>query len=245
MAIIPRFWRSDGRFGTIKAFVLILLWNAFLEHFFVPGSVWGQYLLRPAVLDLTELHTEWAALFQQQINISAQARELSSLEHLLPGYFAPIEIFYHNHSNKGERCFGRSPIITDPSKWLSVVGPKGVIGHAHQKKNGFYTIIPIRNKGTRLSLTLSEREGVFLAQGDGKGLIGIDREGVLKNGDQLVTLACDPYYPPFYPVAEVQEVFFSQKEDCLMFRARPLQAVEHVSYAMIYHRADLETLDVA
>lgn len=245
MAVIGRLWRSYARFGVFQTFLLILTWNTFVEHFFVPGSVWAQYVCRSSALDLAQLQTHWSALFQQQINLSLQTKELFALEHLLPGHFTPIEIFYQHHTSKGERCFGRSAMMTDPSKWVSVVGPKGIIGHAHQKKNGFYTIIPIRNKGIRLSLTLAEREGVFLAQGDGRELVGLDREGVLSKGDQLVTLACDPYYPPFYPVAEVETVLFSEKEDSWVFHARPLQVIEHVSYGMLYHRAELETLDAS
>lgn len=246
MAIIRRFWRTYARWGVFQVLALLITWNMFLERFFVPGSLWAQYFWRSTSIDLSALEKDWAHIFHQELEIYLKAGEISSLQRLLPGNFTPIELFYQYTPSKGARCFGRSNSFAHSgSQWLSVVGPQGVIGHAHQKKNGFYTISPISNTGIRLSVTLLDKKGVFLVQGDGKLLRGVDSEKVLAAGDQLVTLACDPYYPPFYPVAEVTEVFFSGKEDAWIFHARPLQLIEHLSYAMIYHRVDLEHMDAA
>lgn len=247
MAIIGRFWRTYARWGVFQVLIFLVTWNTLLERFFVPGSLWAQYFWRSTSIDLSTLEKDWAHIFHQEIEIYLKAGEFSSLQRLLPGNFTPIELFYKYSPSKGARCFGRanSSLHNLGTQWLSVVGPQGIIGHAHKKKNGFYSISPISNLGTRLSLTLLDRKGIFFAQGDGKVLRGVDSDKVLKPGDQLVTLACDPYYPPFYPVAEITEIFFSEKEDTWIFHARPLQVLEHLSYAMIYHRADLEHMDAA
>lgn len=244
MAIIGRFWRTYTRWGVFQVLVFLITWNTFLERFFVPGSLWAQYFWRSTSIDLHALEKDWTDIFHQEIASYLKAGDASSLQRLLPRNFTPIELFYQYSPSKGGRCFGHTNNSSHfEAQWLSVVGPQGIIGHAHQKKNGFYTISPIASAGTRLSVTLLDKKGIFLAQGDGRMLRGVDSDRFLAPGDQLVTLACDPYYPPFYPVAEVIEVFFSQKEDAWIFHARPLQVLEHLSYAMIYHRSDLEQID--
>ena len=235
---IKNLWRSAPQWGLGTALASLLAWNAFLEHFFVPGSLWAQYLWRPAMIDVGQLHEDWSQVFQQQLLQYRKAEEITYLQRLLPEHFIAVEFFYQEHPKKGARCWGRGPGSLSEQQWLSVVGPYGIIGHAQQKKNGFYSIQPIRSKGTRLMLTLSGKEGLFLSEGDGRLLKGIDRDAQLTVGDQLVTMACDPYYPPFYPVAEVMALNFDEQEKVWEFQARPLQPIEHVSYAMIYHRPE-------
>lgn len=218
----------------------LLAWNWVLEHFCVPGSLWGQYLWRSSAIDPQKLQQQWAEIFEQHLLQHQQSGEMGYLERLFPENFVTVEFFYQQHPHKGARCWGRGPgINTGSDKWLSVVGPCGVIGHAQHKKNGFYEVQPIHSKGVRVVLTLEDKEGLFVTEGQGRELRGVDSDSQLQIGDRLVTMACDPYYPPFYPVAEVTDL--ETQSDGQIFHARPLQPLEHVSYAMVYHRPDLES----
>jgi cell shape-determining protein MreC len=157
----------------------------------------------------------------------------------------PIEIFYYQHPKKGGCFFGKARMDI-LAQSVSIIGPQGIIGTAKRnKKNSFYDITPIEHQGVHLSATLLHHNGIFLLKGDGKFLRGYDREQVLQKGDRLVTLACDPYYPPLYPIAQIEDISFCEIERAWLFKAKPLYSIAHASYAMAYVRDDLRHHDAA
>lgn len=228
--MIRRFHRKDFLHILLFA-VMIMAANYSVRLYLSPISVKFEYLKKSQYLDEKELQKTWKNFLEKNFQQQQSLQKTVSLYRLSPNEFIPISIYSNISRFKNLEYWGKTSIKID-EKSLIVVGPKGILGRADQVGQGYFRLTALTSSKVQLPVTTENNSNVMIIEGKNGVFQGKDYSEIVKIGDVLITLGCDPHYPPLYPVAIITSL-----EDSLhgkIFYARPLEEFKNISYGILY-----------
>ncbi len=228
--MIRRFQRKDLLNFFLFA-VGLLTANYGIRLFFSPFSVRFEHLKKSQYLDEKELEKTWKNFLERNFQQHQSLQKTVSLYRLSPNEFIPISIYSNVLRSKHLEYWGKTSTNID-EKSLIVVGPKGIVGRAEYAGQGYYRLTPLTSSRVQLPVTIENNSNVMIIEGNNGLLEGKDYSGTVKIGDVLITLGCDPHYPPFYPVAKIINTIDSLHGK--VFYAQPLEEFKNIGYAILY-----------